>query len=66
MIKLIRLAIKYKAVLPAAIALVQEIEKSISDDGSISREERSKLMKRFWAVVKTVQYPEKIQATTIK
>ena len=66
MIKLIRLAIKYKAVLPAAIALVQEIEKSISDDGSISREERSKLMKRFWAVVKTVQYPDKIQATTIK
>jgi|TARA_R110000744_G_scaffold185315_1_gene304728 hypothetical protein len=66
MIKLIRLAIKYKAVLPAAIALVQEIEKSISDDGSISREERSKLMKRFWVVVKTVQYPDKIQATTIK
>ena len=66
MIKLIRLAIKYKAVLPAAIALVQEIEKSISDDGSISREERSKLMKRIWVVVKTVQYPDKIQATTIK
>ena len=66
MIKLIRLAIKYKAVLPAAIALVQEIEKSISDDGSISREERSKLMKRFWVVVKTVQSPDKIQATTIK
>ena len=52
-----KLAMQYSHVLPVAVDLIQEIEKSIRDDGSISQAERSKLMKRFWAVVKAIQKP---------
>jgi len=57
MFKAMRLAMKYGDVLGIALDLVQEIEKAIRDDGSISQAERSKLMKRFWAVVKAIQKP---------
>ena len=59
MIKAIRAAIKYSDALPLAIELIQEIEKAIRDDGSISKDERSKLLKRFWAIVKVFQDPKK-------
>ena len=59
MIKAIRAAIKYSDALPLAIELIQEIEKAIRDDGSISKDERSKLLKRFWAIVKVFQTPKK-------
>ena len=36
MIKAIRAAMKYSDALPLAIDLIQEIEKAIRDDGSIS------------------------------
>ena len=44
------------------VELIQEIEKSIRDDGSISQAERSKLMKKFWALVKVLQEPVKKKA----
>ena len=57
MFKAMKMAMQYSHVLPVAIELIQEIEKSIRDDGSISQAERSALMKRFWAVVKAIQKP---------
>lgn len=45
MIQAIRMAIKYSDVLPVAVELVEEIYESISDDGTISKKERSRLMK---------------------
>jgi len=62
MFKAMRLAMQYSHVLPVAIDLIQEIEISIRDDGSISQAERSKLMKRFWALVKAIQDPVKAKA----
>ena len=62
MLKTIRLVMQYKHVMPLAIDLIQEIEKSMKDDGAISREERSKLLKRFWAIVQALQEPKKIEA----
>ena len=59
MIKAIRAAMKYSDALPLAIDLIEEIQRSIRDDGSISKEERSKLLKRFWALVKVFQDPKK-------
>jgi len=55
MFKAIRMAMKYQGILPVVIDLIEEIQRSIRDDGSISRDERSRLMKKFWAVVKEVQ-----------
>jgi len=55
MFKAIRMAMKYQGILPVVIDLIEEVQKSIRDDGSISRDERSRLMKKFWAVVKKVQ-----------
>jgi len=59
MIKAIRAAIKYSDALPLAIELIEEIQRSVRDDGSISKDERSKLLKRFWAIVKVFQTPKK-------
>ena len=55
----IKLAMKYKDSLPLAVDLIKEIELSMRDDGSISQKERSKLMSRFWALVKAIQAPKK-------
>ncbi len=55
MIKAIRTAIKYQGILPLVIDLIEEVQKSVRDDGTISRDERSRLMKKFWAVVREVQ-----------
>ena len=55
----IKMAMKYKDVLPVAVDLIKEIELSMRDDGSISQKERSKLMSRFWALVKSIQAPRK-------
>jgi hypothetical protein len=55
MFKAIRTAIKYQGILPLVVDLIEEVQKSIKDDGTISRDERSRLMKKFWAVVKKVQ-----------
>ena len=55
----IKMAMKYKDVLPVAVDLIKEIELAMRDDGSISQKERSKLMSRFWALVKSVQTAKK-------
>jgi len=55
----IKLAMRYSDVLPVAIDLVKEIEISVRDDGTISKDERSKLLKRFWNLVRAVQAPKK-------
>jgi len=59
MLAAIKLAMKYKHTLPVAVDLIKEIEISMRDDGSISQKERSKLMLRFWALVKAVRAPRK-------
>jgi len=61
MLKAIRMALRYSDVLPIAIDLVKEIEISVRDDGTISKDERSKLLKRFWNLVRAVQAPKKAQ-----
>ena len=55
MFKAIRTAIKYQGILPLVIDLIEEVQKSVRDDGTISRDERSRLMKKFWAVVREEQ-----------
>ncbi len=55
MFKAIRMAMKYQGILPVVIDLIEEVQKSVRDDNTISRDERSRLMKRFWAVVKEIQ-----------
>ena len=57
----IKLAMRYSDVLPIAIDLVKEIEISVRDDGTISKDERSKLLKKFWNLVRAVQAPKKAQ-----
>ena len=59
MLAAIKLAMKYKHTLPVAVDLIKEIELSMRDDFSISKQERSKLMSRFWALVKSVQTAKK-------
>ena len=61
MLKAIRMALRYSDVLPIVIDLVKEIEISVRDDGTISKDERSKLLKRFWNLVRAVQAPKKAQ-----
>ena len=58
----LKMAMKYSAALPVAIELIEEINKSMRDDGSISRKERSKLMSKFWKLVGVVQAPHKKSA----
>ena len=62
MIKALRLAMQYKDSLPLLIDLLKEIESSVRDDGSISQKERSKILKSFWVLVKSVQDPVKIES----
>ena len=59
MFKAIRLAIRYQHVLPLAIDLIKEADISVRDDGTITKDERSRLLKKFWAVVKALQDPQK-------
>ena len=59
MLAAIKLAMKYKHTLPVAVDLIKEIELSMRDDFSISKQERSKLMSRFWALVKSIQTAKK-------
>ena len=65
MLKAIKAALKYKYELPVAIELLQEIQKSVRDDGSISRKERSALMSKFWKLGGVVQAPHK-KGSTVK
>ena len=55
----VRAAMKYSVALPVAIQLIEEIHKAMRDDGSISQKERSKLMSKFWELVRVIQDPKK-------
>ena len=66
MLKTIRLAMQYKDSLPLAVDLIKQVEISIRDDGSISQKERSKILKSFWALVKSLQEPKKVAAQKTK
>ena len=55
----IKLAMRYSDVLPVAIDLVKEIEVSVRDDGTISKEERSNLLKRFRKLIRVIQASQK-------
>ena len=54
----IRMAMNYSDVLPLAIDLIEEINTSIGDDGKMTKKEQSKLLKKFWAVVKEIKKKE--------
>ena len=62
----IKAAMKYSVAWPVAIELIEEISKSVRNDGSISRKERSKLMSKFWKLVGVVQAPHKKSAPVTK
>ena len=55
----IKLAMRYSDVLPVAIDLVKEIEVSVRDDGTISKEERSNLLKGFRKLIRVIQASRK-------
>jgi len=55
MIAEIRMALKYSDTLPEAVQLIEQIQGSLRADGTMSRQDRGKLMADFWAFVKTVQ-----------
>ena len=59
MIKEIRMALKYKTILPVAIQTVEEVRKAVDSSGaggrSLTKRERSKLMKQFWKIVTEIQ-----------
>ena len=62
----LRAAMKYSVALPVAIQLIEEIHKAMRDDGSISQKERSKLMSKFWELVRVIQDPKKKTSSTSK
>ena len=45
---------KYKDAIPAAIDLIETIQ-STSADGKLTKDERSKSLKKFWKLVKEVE-----------
>jgi len=55
MIAEIRMALKYSDTLPEAVQLIEQIQGSLRADGTMSRQDRGKLMAGLWAFVKTVQ-----------
>ena len=62
MIKTFRLMMQYKEAIPLALDLIQEAEKTMRDDGSISKDERSILLKKFWGIIRVLQAPKKEEA----
>ena len=58
MIKTFKLMMQYKEAIPLALDLIQESEKAMRDDGSISKEERSILLKKLWAIIRVLQAPK--------
>jgi|TARA_R100000501_G_C2605836_1_gene101645 hypothetical protein len=55
MIRAIRAAMRYGRTLNEVLDLIEEIDGAIRPDGKISRDERSRILKHFWAVVKSIQ-----------
>jgi hypothetical protein len=50
----LRLALKHRDACIVAVELINEVKRMKREDGTISRADRGQLMRRFWALVKTV------------
>jgi len=59
MFKALRLALRYRDSLPLMVDLIETATSAVRDDGTISRTEKSRMMKSFWALVKCVQESHK-------
>ena len=59
MLEAIRMAMKYKDLIPPAVDLITDMEKSISNDGKLSRKEQSRLMTKFHALIKQIKAQRK-------
>ena len=55
MFKALRLALRYRDSLPIMVEIIEKAIAAVRDDGTISRRERAKLVKKFWALIKYVQ-----------
>ena len=55
MIRAIRAAMRYGRTLNEVLDLIEEIDGAIRPEVKISRDERSRILKHFWAVVKSIQ-----------
>ena len=53
-IQALRLALKHPRAMVAVAELIAEIER-VSRDGRMSRRDRGRLLRRYWALVKAVQ-----------
>ena len=59
MLEVIRLAMKYKNLIPPAVDLITDIQESVKDDGKITKKEQSRLMKKFHALIKAAKETKK-------
>ena len=59
MLEAIRLALKYKNLIPPAVDLITDIQESVKDDGKITKKEQSRLMKKFHALIKAAKETKK-------
>jgi len=59
MIEAIRMAMKYKDLIPPAVDLITDIQESVKDDGKITKKEQSRLMKKFHALIKAAKETKK-------
>ena len=59
MLEAIRMALKYKALIPPAVDLITDIQESVKDDGKITKKEQSRLMKKFHALIKAAKETKK-------
>ena len=59
MLEAIRMAMKYKDLIPPAVDLISDIQVSVKDDGKITKKEQSRLMKKFHALIKAAKETKK-------
>ena len=59
MLEAIRMAMKYKDLIPPAVDLITDIQESVKYDGNITKQEQSSLMKKFQALIKAAKETKK-------
>ena len=59
MLEAIRMAMKFKDLIPPAVDLITDIQESVKDDGKITKKEQSRLMKKFHALIKAAKETKK-------
>ena len=59
MLEAIRMALKYKDLIPPAVDLITDIQESVKADGKITKKEQSRLMKKFHALIKAAKETKK-------